>query len=145
MTIELSIYQSIIFNADLHSGITLGIIQLILMLFLSSLILFNQNYDQSFLINKSSITKFPKNNLISVLFYLVVFYFFIPFLILIKGLSNFNAQLILSTGFLNSISNSMLISILSVLLSVFFHFLHCLFTDPFLKKIVNYINLFLSL
>jgi len=119
VTIELSIYQSIIFNADLYSGMALGIIQLILMLFLSSLILFNQNYDQSFLINKSSITRFPKNNLISVLFYLVVFYFFIPFFILIKGLSNFNTQLILSTGFLNSISNSMLISILSVLLSVF--------------------------
>ena len=108
-----------IFNADLYSGMALGIIQLILMLFLSSLILFNQNYDQSFLINKSSITRFPKNNLISVLFYLVVFYFFIPFLILIKGLSNFNAQLILSAGFLNSISNSMLISILSVFLAVF--------------------------
>jgi len=55
VTIELSIYQSIIFNADLYSGMALGIIQLILMLFLSSLILFNQNYDQSFLINKSSI------------------------------------------------------------------------------------------
>mgnify|MGYP003308839802 CR=1 FL=1 len=41
VTIELSIYQSIIFNADLYSGMALGIIQLILMLFLSSLILFN--------------------------------------------------------------------------------------------------------
>jgi ABC-type Fe3+ transport system permease subunit len=86
VTIELSIYQSIIFNADLHSGITLGIIQLILMLFLSSLIMFNQNYDQSFNFNKSSIIKFPKNTIISIGFYVIVFYFLIPFLILIKGL-----------------------------------------------------------
>ena len=143
MTIELSIYQSIIFNADLYSGMALGIIQLILTLFLSSLILFNQNYDQSFLINKSSITNF-QNNLISVLFYLVVFYF-IPFLILIKGLSNFNAQLILSTGFLNSISNSMLISILSVLLSVFISLSALFVYRSFLEKIVNFINQFLSL
>ena len=63
VTIELSIYQSIIFNADLYSGMALGIIQLILMLFLSSLILFNQNYDQSFLINKSSITRFSKDRI----------------------------------------------------------------------------------
>src|SRR6056300_2033829 len=42
VTIELSIYQSIIFNADLYSGITLGIIQLMLMLMLASLIMFNQ-------------------------------------------------------------------------------------------------------
>jgi len=119
VTIELSIYQSIIFNADLYSGITLGMIQLILMLFLSSLIMFNQNYDQSFNFNKSSKTRFPKNNLISLAFYVIVFYFLIPFLILIKGLFNFNAQIILSIGFLNSILNSLMISTLSVLLSVF--------------------------
>ena len=131
VTIELSIYQSIIFNADLHSGITLGIIQLILMLFLSSLIMFNQNYDQSFNFNKSSIIKFPKNILISICFYVIVFYFLIPFLILIKGLFNFNAQLILSIGFLNSIFNSIMISTFSVLFLCFYHFLHCLFIDPF--------------
>src|SRR5210317_136066 len=118
VTIELSIYQSIIFNADLYSGITLGIIQLILMLFLSSLIMFNQNYDQSFNFNKSSNTRFPKNILISMAFYAIVFYFLIPFLILIKGLFNFNAQLFLSPSFINSIINSLLISFLSVSLAV---------------------------
>ena len=82
VTIELSIYQSIIFNADLYSGMALGIIQLILMLFLSSLILFNQNYDQSFLINKSSIRIFPKNNLVSFLFYLVLVLQSLPFYLL---------------------------------------------------------------
>src|SRR6056300_936829 len=134
VTIELSIYQSIIFNADLYSGITLGMIQLILMLFLSSLIMFNQNYDQSFNFNKSSMTRFPKNNLISLAFYVIIFYFLIPFLILIKGLFNFNLQLILSIGFLNSILNSIMISTLSVLLSVFIS-LSALYTyRSFLEK-----------
>src|SRR6056300_892109 len=134
VTIELSIYQSIIFNADLYSGITLGIIQLILMLFLSSLIMFNQNYDQSFNFNKSSNTRFPKNILISMAFYVIIFYFLIPFLILIKGLFNFNAQLFLSMGFLNSIFNSLKISSLSVSLSVFIS-LSALFTyRSFLEK-----------
>jgi ABC-type Fe3+ transport system permease subunit len=134
VTIELSIYQSIIFNADLYSGITLGIIQLILMLFLSSLIMFNQNYDQSFNFNKSSNTRFPKNILISMAFYAIVFYFLIPFLILIKGLFNFNTQLFLSMGFLNSIFNSLKISFLSVSLSVFIS-LSALFTyRSFLEK-----------
>ena len=137
VTIELSIYQSIIFNADLHSGITLGIIQLILMLFLSSLIMFNQNYDQSFNFNKSSIIKFPKNIIISIGFYAIIFYFLIPFLILIKGLFNFNAQLILSIGFLNSIFNSLMISTFSVLLSIILS-LSALFTyRSFLEKNSN--------
>ena len=137
VTIELSIYQSIIFNADLHSGITLGIIQLILMLFLSSLIMFNQNYDQSFNFNKSSIIKFPKNSLITIGFYAIVFYFLIPFLILIKGLFNFNAQLILSIGFLTSIFNSLMISTFSVLLSIILS-LSALFTyRSFLEKNSN--------
>lgn len=134
VTIELSIYQSIIFNADLHSGVTLGIIQLILMLFLSSLIMFNQNYDQSFNFNKSSIIKFPKNSLITIGFYAIVFYFLIPFLILIKGLFNFNTQLFLSIGFLNSIFNSLMISTFSVLLSICLS-LSALFTyRSFLEK-----------
>ena len=137
VTIELSIYQSIIFNADLHSGITLGIIQLILMLFLSSLIMFNQNYDQSFNFNKSSIIKFSKNKFISIGFYAILFYFLIPFLILIKGLFNFNAQLILSIGFLNSIFNSLMISTFSVLLSIILS-LSALFTyRSFLEKNSN--------
>ena len=137
VTIELSIYQSIIFNADLYSGITLGIIQLILMLFLSSFIMFNKNFDQSFNFNKSSIIKFPKNSLISIGFYSIVFYFLIPFLILIKGLFNFNIQLILSKGFLNSIFNSLMISTFSVLLSIFLS-LSALFTyRSFLEKNSN--------
>jgi ABC-type Fe3+ transport system permease subunit len=108
------------------------------MLFLSSLIMFNQNYDQSFNFNKSSIIKFPKNILISIGFYAIVFYFLIPFLILIKGLFNFNAQLILSIGFLNSIFNSLMISTFSVLLSIFLS-LSALFTyRSFLEKNSNF-------
>src|SRR6056300_992440 len=106
VTIELSIYQSIIFNADLYSGITLGIIQLILMLVLASLIMFNQNYDQSLNFSKSCMRIFSKSSFISIGFYLILFYFLISFLILIKGLFNFNLQLVLSPSFINSIFNS---------------------------------------
>ena len=119
VTIELSIYQSIIFNADLYSGISLGIIQLILMLFLSSMIMFSQNFDHSFNFNNSSIIRFPKTFFISLMFYVILFYFLIPFLILIKGLISFNIQLISSMSFLKSIFNSLMISTLSVSFSVF--------------------------
>src|SRR6056300_1030742 len=118
VTIELSIYQSIIFNADLYSGITLGIIQLMLMLMLASLIMFNQTYEQSLNVNKSSTIMLSNNFFVSLGFYLIVIYFLIPFLILIKGLLNFNSQLFLSPSFINSIINSLMISFLSVSLSV---------------------------
>ena len=118
VTIELSIYQSIIFNADLYSGITLGIIQLILMLVLASLIMFNQNYDQSLNFSKSCMRIFSKSSFISIGFYLILFYFLIPFLILIKGLFNFNLQLVLSPSFINSIFNSFMISFVSVSFAV---------------------------
>jgi ABC-type Fe3+ transport system permease subunit len=118
VTIELSIYQSIIFNADLYSGITLGIIQLMLMLMLASLIMFNQTYEQSLNVNKSSTIMLSNNFFVSLGFYLIVIYFLIPFLILIKGLLNFNSQLFLSPSFINSIINSLMISFLSVSLAV---------------------------
>jgi len=118
VTIELSIYQSIIFNADLYSGITLGIIQLMLMLMLASLIMFNQTYEQSLNVNKSSTIMLSNNFFVSLGFYLIVIYFLIPFLILIKGLLNFNSQLLLSPSFINSIINSLMISFLSVSLAV---------------------------
>ena len=100
-TIELAIYQSINFDANLKNGIILGIIQLVIILFFSSFALsktINFNSTTSF---KRTVIYRKSNIIFDILFWIIVSIFCFPFLVLFKGLYNFNLNSLFSFIFLN--------------------------------------------
>ena len=117
-TIELAIYQSINFDANLKNGIILGIIQLVIILFFSSFAL-------SKTINFNSTTSFKKtviyrksNIIFDILFWIIVSIFCVPFLVLFKGLYNFNLNSLFSYIFFECFFNSIFVSISSLTISL---------------------------
>ena len=113
-TIELAIYQSIIFDADLMRAILLGMTQLIIIMVIS-LSLISKTYTFStFASFKKSYHIIDKPIFIDYFFWIIIAYFSIPFLVLIKGIFSFNLQSLLTVNFLNSFLNSLLVSIISL-------------------------------
>ena len=117
-TIELAIYQSINFDANLKNGIILGIIQLVIILFFSSFAL-------SKTINFNSTTSFKKTSIyrqgsiiFDALFWTIISLFCIPFLVLFKGLYNFNLNSLFSSIFLEYFFNSIFVSMSSLAISL---------------------------
>ena len=118
-TIELAIYQSIIFDADLRMAILLGITQLVIILLISILIISKTSTFNTFSTFKKSYRNFEKSLSIKIVFWTIIFYFSIPFLVLIKGILSFNLNILISSTFLNSAFNSLLVSTLSLTISIF--------------------------
>ena len=118
-TIELAIYQSIIFDADLRMAILLGITQLVIILLISILIISKTSTFNTFSTFKKSYRNFEKSLSIKIVFWTIIFYFSIPFLVLIKGILSFNLNILTSSSFLNSALNSLLVSTLSLTISIF--------------------------
>ena len=118
-TIELAIYQSIVIDADLKMAIILGLTQLIIILLISISVIGKTTTFNTFTTFKKSYKNLDKILLINIIFWSIIFYFCIPFLVIIKGIMSFNIQLLFSISFLNSLISSLLVSILSLLISVF--------------------------
>ena len=117
-TIELAIYQSITFEANLKKAIILGLTQLSIILiisfFISSRSLSFSSYSnfKSFFIYKN------KSYFLDVIFWIIISYFCLPFLVLIKGLLSFRIEALINTGFFNSLINSFLVSSISLFISI---------------------------
>ena len=92
-TIELAIYQSIVFDADLKMGILLGITQLVIILLISISIIGKTTTFNTFNTFKKSYKNLEKSLLIEIIFWSIIVYFSIPFLVLIKGIMSFNIEL----------------------------------------------------
>lgn len=118
-TIELAIYQSIIFKADLKIAILLGFSQLIIILLISIPIISKTNTLNTLTSFKKSYFNLDKPLFLDIFFWLVIAYFLIPFSVLIKGIFSFNLELIISKGFFDSLLNSLLISSFSLIVSIF--------------------------
>ena len=119
-TIELAIYQSIIFDADLKMAILLGFTQLIIILLISFSIITKSKSFYTFTSYKNSFLNLKKIIIFELIFWLIIAYFSIPFLVLIKGLISFNLELLISISFLKSLLNSLLVSFLSIIISILF-------------------------
>ena len=118
-TIELAIYQSIVFDADLKMGILLGITQLVIILLISISIIGKTTTFNTFTTFKKSYKNLEKSLLIEIIFWSIIVYFSIPFLVLIKGIMSFNIELLISITFFKSVFNSLLVSTLSLSISIF--------------------------
>ena len=117
-TIELAIYQSIVFDADLKMGILLGITQLAIILLISISIIGKTTTFNTFTTFKKSYKNLEKSLFIEIIFWSIIVYFSIPFLVLIKGIMSFNTELLISITFLKSVFNSLLVSTLSLSISI---------------------------
>ena len=118
-TIELAIYQSIVFDADLKMGILLGITQLAIILLISISIIGKTTTFNTFTTFKKSYKNLKKSLLIEIIFWSIIVYFSILFLVLIKGIMSFNIELLISITFFKSVFNSLLVSTLSLSISIF--------------------------
>ena len=116
-TIELAIYQSIIFDADLMRAILLGMTQLIIIMVISLSLISKTNTFSTFASFKKSYHIIDKPIFIDYFFWIIIAYFSIPFIVLIKGIFSFNLQSLLTINFLNSFLNSLLVSIISLTIS----------------------------
>tara|TARA_B100000579_G_scaffold258807_1_gene213183 strand:+ start:3433 stop:5007 length:1575 start_codon:yes stop_codon:yes gene_type:complete len=137
-TIELAIYQSIVFEADLKMAILLGLTQLIIILLISiSIITKSSSFDtfSSFRNSYLNLDKFFLNDLI---FFLIIAYFLIPFIVLIKGLISFNLELLISISFLKSLLNSLSVSSLSTIISILLSLSSLFVYRHFLEKDLSF-------
>tara|TARA_Y100000996_G_scaffold411553_1_gene395954 strand:+ start:3218 stop:4786 length:1569 start_codon:yes stop_codon:yes gene_type:complete len=117
-TIELAIYQSIVFEANLKKAIILGLTQLCIIL-LGSVFIVSKS------LNFSSYSNFrlshafkSKNIFLDIIFWIIIIYFCLPFLVFIKGLLSINFEIIFSISFIKSLINSLSVSFISLSISI---------------------------
>ena len=118
-TIELAIYQKISFEANILDAVVYGFIQSGLIIVILIPILKLRNNFELLTLKQSEIYRIYKPNLLSsIILIIFCFYFFTPCLVILKGLFNFNLDLLFSLSSLTAFMYSFLIAISSLLISL---------------------------
>lgn len=142
-TIELAIFESLNFKADIYSALILGLIQLFIILILSIPILFkNTNFYLISSTKRSTYFPFKRNLFIYLMAALALLFLISPFFILINGLANFNLDIFSSLTFYQSFINSLSVSIVSVILALLLS-LSSLFLFRFMQERHLFLNKYL--
>ena len=135
-TIELAIYQSITFEANLKKAIILGLTQLSIILFISVFVISKSFNFSSYSNFQSLYISKNKNIFVDIIFWIIIIYFCLPFIVLIKGLFSININIILSISLIKSLLNSFLVSLFSLFISILLS-LSALFTYRYFVDIKN--------
>jgi len=118
-TLELVIYQKISFEANIYAAIVYGLIQAFIVILLLSPLLKISNNFQMLSLKKTENYKIYKSNLLSTSFLIIMsIYFFSPCLMIFKGLSSFNLDLLISYNAIKSFLSSLSVATISLLLSL---------------------------
>jgi thiamine transport system permease protein len=134
-TIELAIYQKISFEANILDAVVYGLIQSGVIILILIPILKLRNNFEFLTLKKSEIYRIYQPNLLSnIILILFFFYFFTPCLVILKGLFNFNLDLLFSLSTLKAFLYSFLIAILSLSISLLIGFSSLFITRELYEK-----------
>ena len=144
-TLELAIYESLNFKADIYSALILGIIQLFMVLILSIPFFYNNpSFNLVSSTRRSSYYPFRGNLIVYFITFWALVFLISPFFILFNGLANFSFDILSSLTFYQSFINSFSVSIISLFLALILS-LSSLYLYRFMQERNIFINKYLFL